>query len=88
MNHGLHLWNVHLEPYGSDAEYQKLYDERYMALLRQAEQFFGSHEPSECLVRAALVAAQAHRSAAHPLRKAACAMTAWRIDPAVCQCGL
>jgi len=52
MAHGVNIWNVHLEHYKNMNEYEQLYQNKYLGLLRQADKFFAKHRPSECLVRA------------------------------------
>ncbi|KUI55108.1 Histone deacetylase HOS3 [Cytospora mali] len=37
--HGQHVWNVHLEPWETEAEFWKLYENRYSVLLEKARRF-------------------------------------------------
>ena len=50
MDHGLNLWNVHLEPYASEAEFDKVYQTKYLTLIEQTKRFFTGHDPAECMV--------------------------------------
>lgn len=41
--HGQHIWNVHLEPWKSEAEFWALYEDKYTVLLDKARKFLKSH---------------------------------------------
>lgn len=41
--HGQSIWNVHLQPWKSEAEFWKLYEERYQVLLEKAKNFLCHH---------------------------------------------
>ena len=41
--HGQTIWNVHLQPWKTESDFWKLYDERYMVLLSKARSFLRSH---------------------------------------------
>ena len=41
--HGQTIWNVHLQPWKTEAEFWRLYEERYMVLLSKARLFLRSH---------------------------------------------
>lgn len=41
--HGQSIWNVHLEPYKSHAEFRKLYTTKYKPLLDKAKSFLAHH---------------------------------------------
>lgn len=41
--HGQTVWNIHLQPWKSEAEFWELYEDRYMILLSKARAFLRSH---------------------------------------------
>ena len=87
MDHGLHLWNVHLEPYSSEAEFDKLYQTKYLALVEQASKFFAGQDPAQCMARLRPGRGHRSRSAAAPDPRGALAGGSHSNRfPAVCEC--
>lgn len=41
--HGQHVWNVHLEPWRTDAEFWELYEDKYKVLLVKARKYLKAH---------------------------------------------
>lgn len=41
--HGQHVWNVHLEPWKTEAEFWQLYEDKYALLLQKARKYLKSH---------------------------------------------
>lgn len=41
--HGQTIWNVHLQPWKTDAEFWELYEDRYVVLIAKARTFLRSH---------------------------------------------
>lgn len=41
--HGQQVWNVHLEPWRTDAEFWKLYEDKYKVLLEKARNYLKAH---------------------------------------------
>lgn len=41
--HGQHVWNVHLEPWRTDAEFWELYEDKYKVLLDKARKYLKAH---------------------------------------------
>lgn len=41
--HGQHVWNVHLEPWRTDAEFWDLYENKYKVLLEKARKYLKAH---------------------------------------------
>lgn len=41
--HGQTIWNVHLQPWKTEAEFWELYEDRYMVLISKARAFLRSH---------------------------------------------
>ena len=41
--HGQTIWNVHLQPWKTEADFWRLYEERYLALISKARAFLRSH---------------------------------------------
>ncbi|PSS02271.1 hypothetical protein BD289DRAFT_359991, partial [Coniella lustricola] len=41
--HGQHVWNVHLEPWKTEAEFWQLYEDKYAVLLQKARRFLKGH---------------------------------------------
>ncbi|BFZ62894.1 histone deacetylase [Saitoella coloradoensis] len=50
MNHDQAIWNVHLGPYTSEAEFDSLYRKRYLVLLEKCAEFFESNRGEECML--------------------------------------
>jgi acetoin utilization deacetylase AcuC-like enzyme len=68
MDHHLAIWNVHLAPYTSKADFDRLYETKYKALLVQADAFFRARDrPTEdCLVRPSRLRDRHTHTHAHP----------------------
>ncbi|KAK2614395.1 hypothetical protein N8I77_001228 [Diaporthe amygdali] len=41
--HGQHVWNVHLEPWKTEAEFWELYEDKYAVLLEKARKYLKAH---------------------------------------------
>lgn len=41
--HGQHIWNVHLEPWKTEAEFWELYEDKYRILLDKARKYLKAH---------------------------------------------
>lgn len=41
--HGQHVWNVHLEPWKTEAEFWELYEDKYTVLLDKARKYLKAH---------------------------------------------
>ncbi|KAG6366278.1 hypothetical protein INS49_000454 [Diaporthe citri] len=41
--HGQHVWNVHLEPWKTEAEFWALYEDKYAVLLEKARKYLKAH---------------------------------------------
>lgn len=41
--HGQHIWNVHLDPWKTEAEFWKLYEDKYTVLLEKARKYLKAH---------------------------------------------
>lgn len=41
--HGQHIWNVHLEPWKTEAEFWELYEDKYAVLLDKARKYLKAH---------------------------------------------
>lgn len=44
MNHGLCIWNIHMEPYNGKEEFMRLYNEEYRGLFKRARQFLSKEK--------------------------------------------
>ncbi|KAF3767452.1 Arginase/deacetylase, partial [Cryphonectria parasitica EP155] len=41
--HGQHVWNVHLEPWKTEAEFWEMYEDKYAVLLHKARKYLKAH---------------------------------------------